>query len=534
MPSEPERGRIAPGVFLLADQVGCGKTKQLIDAAQVVYEAGEIDTVVVVCPAFARGVWADPNPKLGEVAKHSWPSVPYALREYSVLDDDAKQPKVIHSNVPRERLMSGKFLRWVVTNYEFMRRKERLGPLLQYLAGRRYWLVADEGWALSSHSTAQFKAVEKLIRPLVNAPRKHQCKRVTILNGSPADNPLDLFAQFRLLDRSILETKVRDKKGRMVWSGFVDFRARYAQLRPNSDIPQVVGYQNLEELREKTRPYILRRTTRECWDLPPVLDPVLVEAPLSTTNWKIYKQMRDEMVAWLDTEGGMMASVTGQAIVRGLRLMQITSGFLGGVMPMDMHDVGELDFGDDIEAALDAPPVEKVVKELGREKLDAAIKWIQRLDPQPDRLIIWCHFRPEIERTGRAIAEELDRDSFLLYGQQKKDERARAVAALNPDIEPDGPLAVAAQPQAGGAALNLAGASIAICLSQSSSLRVRNQRNGRIDRPGQKNPIRYVDVVATGPKGQRTIDHHILAALRADQDVADWTAATWRSKLLEE
>src|SRR5260370_18209505 len=65
-------------LFMLADEVGAGKSKQVIDSAQILFEdlqrpAQErnwktpIDTVVVTFPAFARGVWANPNAALGEV-----------------------------------------------------------------------------------------------------------------------------------------------------------------------------------------------------------------------------------------------------------------------------------------------------------------------------------------------------------------------------------------------------------------------------------------------------------------------------------
>jgi hypothetical protein len=76
LPSEPERLRVIPGAVLLADQVGCGKTKQQIDAAQVVFEQGEIDTCVVVLPAMARGVWGDPRPSMGEGPPGSSDAVP--------------------------------------------------------------------------------------------------------------------------------------------------------------------------------------------------------------------------------------------------------------------------------------------------------------------------------------------------------------------------------------------------------------------------------------------------------------------------
>lgn len=486
--------------FALMDQVGAGKSKQVIDAAQLLFEAGIIDTVVVTCPAFARGVWSNPDPALGEVAKHSWPSVPFDCREYSVLHPDLHKQRGVWGNYDRAALR----LRWIVSNYEYLRREERLAPLLELIQHDRFLLVCDEAWALKDHSTAQWKAVNKI--------RQH-CQRIVLLNGTPvADDPLDLYAQMRLLHPGILSTRYINKYGKEAWTGYVQFRARYAILKPNVSFPLVTGWQNLEELREKVSPYVLCRQTRDCFDLPPILDPILIEAKLTDATWAIYKQMRDDMVAWLDTGE---ASVAGQAIVRSLRLLQITSGFLGGILPEG-----------DINAA--------AIREIGYEKLDAVIEWLQRLKPQPHRLLVWAVFRAEIERAQRVFEALSSREVHKLYGQQPTAERQAAIRALSPEVQPERPVIVFGNAEAGGAALNLAGASLAITLSRNPKLRVYLQARGRIDRPGQTEPIRYADVVATGPRQQRTIDHHILSALRSKESVAEWTTATWRRKLLEE
>jgi SNF2 family DNA or RNA helicase len=519
---------------LIGDQVGAGKSKQVVDTAQLLFEAKEIDLVLVLTPAFARGVWANPDPALGEVAKHSWDSVPYAAREYSVVNDDlVNTARGLFTNRNMEILKQVPFLRWMVSNYEFIRRDDRLFPLMKYLVRRKFWLVCDESWALSNQNSEQWKASYAI---------RKMAKWITLLNGTPvADTPMDLNAQMKLIDPRILGFEYRDKKGRLKIScADSRFRDYYAQLKPNMTFPVISGWPKLEELRAKVAPYVIRRETRDCFDLPPILDPVMIEARLKDhPTWKMYTQMRDDMVAWLQ-DGD--ASVAKQAIVKGLRLAQITSGFIGGVAKFDPDTVpGEyepgLNFEDQVLTFPEDPEEETVTKEIGREKLDALIEWLSRLSPQPDRLLIWCRFRPEIERTAAAFDGSkpwLDRKAFMLYGQQSKADRAAAIAALNPDIPVDEPVVVVGQPAAGGAGLNLSGASIAINMSEDFSLRIYLQKRGRIDRPGQRNPIRYVDVVATGPKGQRTINHHVLAALRSKEDIAKWTQATWCKKLMEE
>lgn len=480
--------------FMLADEVGAGKSKQIVDTDQILYQARFIDTTLVIAPAGARGVWANPHPALGEVAKHGWDTVKNVTREYSVNHKDALKLSIDPSA-----------LLWMVSNYEFIRRDERLPELLKWAANRKFHLVCDEAWMLKDYGTDQWKAVHKLRR---------LAQRVTLLNGTPiADTPLDLFAQMFMLDKSILGYK---------W--FSHFRARYAILKPNVTFPMIIGWQNLEELRAKVAPYVLRRETRDCFDLPEILDPVLVEVPLTEgSTWKYYKQMRDDMLVFLDSGE---ASVAKQAIVKGMRLAQITSGFLGGIQVMDLEE-GTMIASED-------PP-----KEIGREKLDGLLKWLKQQGRQSNRIIIWARFRAEIERTAAAFNElapdhPLARRMYLLYGGQSKADRDAAVRAMNPETVPEENCGVVGSAQAGGAAVNLAGADLMINISRDFNLRAHLQSRGRIDRPGQRNPIRYVDIVATGPKGQRTIDHHILAALREKEDVARWTTATWKRKLLEE
>jgi hypothetical protein len=43
--------------------------------------------------------------------------------------------------------------------------------------------------------------------------------------------------------------------------------------------------------------------------------------------------------------------------------------------------------------------------------------------------------------------------------------------------------------------------------------------------------VLYVDVIAVGPNGERTVDHHVVASLRKKQDVSDMTARAWKQVL---
>lgn len=82
--------------------------------------------------------------------------------------------------------------------------------------------------------------------------------------------------------------------------------------------------------------------------------------------------------------------------------------------------------------------------------------------------------------------------------------------------------------------MNLAAASWVVHLSHGNSLFLRTQSDDRPHRAGQKKAVNYLDVVATGPAGQRTIDHILVKTLRAREELATWTCSAWVRALEEE
>lgn len=534
--------RTIPGVFAILDEVGCGKTKQVIDASQYLWLKKELDLVLVISPGFARSTWADEDPTLGEVALHAWDIVPNVVHEY-------------HGHYTDLELgASGQQLDWVVTNFEFIRREPRLLDLIDQLKGRRTWLVVDESWCVKNKSD-QTRAVLKL--------RRKRADRATILNGTPlADGkPQDLFYQFAILDPEIIGCK-----------SMTHFKSKYCVVGGFKG-KQVVGYQNLPELNARIAPYVLSRRTRDCFDLPPMLPPITIEARLSDPTWKIYRECRDEMVVWLNGQ----VSVSKQAIVKILRLSQICSGYLGGLEDIDADDAapsandalgiqptnvpmpawlrkaGGLPF-EDTEIHTQAPaqsgtslgglhvgaaPVggrpaitPGVTRELSREKLDAFLHWLDTLAVQPKKLVTWCRFRPELERTTREL-RSIYSTVLNLKGGQSKDDRREVKMLLAPSNQ-QGRGAVVGITGTGAASLNFSAANIMVFMSHDPALIKRTQSIGRIERPGQTQPMLLVDVVATGPKGQKTIDHRTIKALRNKEDMAQWTVAQWRKILQDE
>lgn len=475
---------------VLGDVMRLGKTRQAIDLAQALFERKEIDSAIVVAPGeIARSVWADPEK--GEIVKFT--RVPVELTLIRATKTTTVMNEARWGKVP---------LSWYVTNYELARRPERLSALLG-LASKRTLLILDEGVAVKSPTSKQTRAMYDL---------RQRCGRVVILNGTPSgDNPGDLYAPFKILDPAILGC-----------SNWYQFQAKYAIMggfrrlvkrrdedgkwRKRREPVQIVGWTNLEDLYARTAPFILRRTLDQVFpDMPKALDPVSIEVPLSAESWRRYKQFRDTAI--LELESGRVTAA--QAGVLSLRLSQLTSGYVSGVN------------GDD-------EPVD-----VSREKLDAVLRWHEERLEEDNRFraILWCRFRYEAERLAAELAKRSE--TRLLYGGQTPEERTEAVRLLGPGCE-DRAANLVGIARTGGLGLDLSGASTTGYVSNDYSFIVREQSEARPLGPNQKWPCAYFDWVATGPDGQRTVDHTVLKALRGKEDLASWGATAWAAALREE
>jgi SNF2-related domain len=494
-------------LFFIADKPGSGKSKQVIDAACILYDQGVIDTVLVVCPAQVKIGWYDAD--FGEIVKHVW--VPSLVTEFT-----SRTPIIPHSE---------KELVWAVVSYEFGRDDLYERMLSLELESRKVMFIFDESIRLANWKSRQHKVYKRVAH--------QRADRIVELNGTPGD-PIDMYGQFEILDPSIIGVK-----------NYYHFEARYcikAPISKGSPIKKVVEFTNRDLLDARIKPYILRRE--------PVLSvsriDQIVNSAMTERSWRVYKQMRDSMLAWLDDK----QATASNAMVKGIRLAQITSGILGGVDNVP-NLLSGLTSGDSIslddsnvclEEVVQAAQVDpfpesaddETVVEIGDEKIQGLLEWISaRRKEQPNlRLLVWARFRAEILRLRRAIAAE-GLSTGLIIGGQKKSEREEVIEELTIGSQ-DKPFIVVGQQQAGGMGLNLITCHYTWYQSNTFSYRDREQTEQRTFRKGQKFNCVFVDHIATGPQGQKTIDHHIVKSLRNQESVARWTMADWRRSLLDE
>lgn len=485
--------------FALFDEMGAGKTLQVIVAGQILYELGIINRVIVIAPASVRPVWYDPD--FGELAKHLF--LPSRITEFH-----AK----VRGWFNTEETDKSKLLHWMITNYEFIRSAPRLKQLLP-AATNKTLLILDESSSVKWWKTKQTKACLEL---------REECGRVVILNGTPvANHPGDMYSQGAILSKKILDCK-----------NWFQFKARYGVLGGWQQ-KQIIDWRNVDDIQRRFAPYVLRRLKKDCIDLPSKLPPVVYPIALSEPTWSKYKAMRDDMVAWL-TENS--ASSVQQAIVKIMRLAQITSGFLGGVEEFELDDSALLE---DYEGITQDrfKKTTREVEEIGREKLDFFFQWLDdRLaEDENFKVICWSRFVPEIARNIReAKLRYTGVPIGVVAGGYKKTDREFALRLLDPRTAPKGPAFIFGNPQSGGLGLNMTAARHMFRMSSDYSHYKRAQSDDRIHRPGQLFHTWYGDLVATGPQGQKTIDHITLKSLMKKDNLAEMTTSAWVSELLKE
>lgn len=434
---------------MLALGMGCGKTKVTID---IIQNRGH-KRVLVVAPnkVVKNRVWSK------EFAKHC--VIPYDVIEPMKGSVEAKTAiikKAIAVNASSDMLLV------VVLNYESVWREpfgpsynaknEIVNPGFAMTAGFDL-IVLDESHRAKSHTGKASTFLTKLAK---NIPFK------LALTGTPMPHsPLDIFAQYRILDPGIFGTS------------FGRFRSRYAVMGGYGGY-QLLRYQNEEELRERFF-NIAIQIGSEVLDLPPTQDFTL-KTTLSRDGLRVYKELERDFVAEL-AEGKVTAS---NALTKLLRLQQLTGGYL----PLEQED-GSV-----------------VAKHVDNAKAELLADTLEDL-PLDEPVVVFCRFTADIENVRR-IAKEQGRTCAILSGKEDTLQ----------DWQDGKYNVLAVQIDAGGEGVDFTRSCYVIYYSVGYSLGKYLQSRARAHRPGQTRPTMFYHLVC-----EDTIDEKVLKALEDKADV---------------
>lgn len=447
---------------MLDMEMGCGKTRVAIDTIMAI---PEVRCALVVCPKAVMGVWprelakyADPTEyvvfqrRAGETVRQTAARLWDVMTAYEDVKDVPGTPKKLV----------------LVVNYDSVWRKP-LGDYLIKLADRHEidMVILDE----SHRAKAAGSKVSKYLAMLGRRVSRRLC-----LSGTPmANSPLDVYGQYRFLDRSIFGTSHER------------FLQRYAVLG-GPERKFIVGFKDQQDLMERFRSIAYTCHMSDVADrvkLPEALPPQVIGVELPKRDMATMRDLERDFMA--ECAGGFVTA--GNVLVKLLRMQQVCAGFC---------EVQE------------GPMEAEEVREVNHAKADALRSVLQDLDPA-ERVVVFCVFRHDLDEVRRVALLE-GRPAFELSGREHTLEDWAGEGGVH-----DGHGGViAVQVQAGAEGVDMTCASHAVYFSLPHSLALYEQSRARLHRPGQSRPVSFLHLIAEG-----TVDEAMYGSLQRKRDVID-------------
>ena len=441
-------------VFAYFMEMGTGKSKVLIDNMSMLYDKGKINGVLIIAPKGVYKNWYD-----SEIPTHLADHVQKKVVLWQALINKKQEQKLSVLFKPEMDLHI------LVMNVEAFSTKKGLDFAAKFLSCHETLVAIDESTTIKNPGAKRTKNILRLSK---------LCKYRRILTGSPVTkSPLDLFTQCYFLDPFLLD-----------FTSYYAFRNRYAEMREahfgGRSVQLVTSYKNLDELSETLKNFSYRVLKDDCLDLPKKTFMKRIIQMTPEQN-KVYQQMKKTALAELNGK----VTTTMNVITQLMRMQQITCGHF------------KADDG--------------TIQEIKNNRITELIDTVDEIQ---GKVVIWAHWRNDIETIVKHLKEEYGDNSVVTYyGDTTTEERQEAIKKMQ---DPNSSVRfLVGTPQTGGYGITLTGASTMIYYSNGYDLEKRQQSEARIDRIGQKKPMTYIDIIAEG-----TVDEKIVTSLKKKVNIA--------------
>ncbi len=418
------------GRAILADDMGLGKTIQGIGVAELLARLADIKRVLVVCPASLKSQWQ------GEINRFS------GRTTQIVLGSGAERI---------EQYVSDAF--FTICNYEQVLRDLSAIETVPWDL-----IILDEGQRIKNWESRTSNVIRQLESPFR-----------LVLSGTPLENRLgELFTVTRFVDDELLGPAYQF----------------FNQHHVVDDRGKTLGYQRLDQLREKLRPILLRRTRSEVAKQLPERTDELIRCEATAEQLEIH-----------DANMQVVSQICAKKFMTEMDRLRLQKCLLMARMVCDstfLVDQEEAEYSSKLER-------------LG-ELLTGLIE-----DPTR-KIVLFSEWRRMLDRIERRL-DDLDCEYVRLDGQVPQKKRAVLVERFQTD--PD--CRVICMTNAGSTGLNLQAANTVINVDLPWNPAVLEQRIARAYRMGQKNPVHIYKLVTTGD----TIEERLLDTLASKQDLAD-------------
>lgn len=411
------------GSGLLGDCVGSGKTLMVL----AVIQHTNAQRVLVFCPSSVKYQWQSEIEKfLGE-------------KVVSQVIDGDKKKRIEQWRAPA---------RVFIVNYELL--------LRDFNEMNREWdyVIADEATRISNPQAKQSKLIKKL-----------KAKHRIAMTGTPISN------------RANEVWNVIDFCQPGVMGSYWSFLQKYCLKNQWGGI---YGYQNMNELKQILKRYMIRRTKDEI--LPDLPEKTHIEIPfeLCEQERELYKKIKEEILFEIDkTDINKLENPTTiqYTLCKLLRLQQLT-------------DSMEL---------------------LGENKISSKLTILKDLLPeltQNTKVLIYTKF----SKFANIVERELEQYKPLKITGEVK-ERQEIIDKFNKSDENQ--VMIITDASAYGVNLQHK-CSTVVFLDLPFSLGKKNQVTGRVDRIGQKNNVLIYYLI-----GRKTIDVHIKKIIQKKEELSN-------------
>ena len=398
--------------FILADDMGLGKTTSAVIAA---LEAN-LKKVLIVCPASLKINWkreiANYTDKSVSIVEGKiWESADFVIINYDIL-------KNFHD--PQDRKNS------VILNEGFD------------------LIVVDEAHYIQNTQAARTKIANDII---------NKVGKVWLLTGTPmTSRPMNYYNLLNLVDSPVAFN----------WMGYVRrYCNGYQFTVGRKKIWNVQGASNLEELRDRTKPQVLRRLKEEILDLP---DKIVTPIYLKLKS-RDYEELMGEYYRWFD-----QGQESGSLTVQFSKLM-------------------------------------KVRQVIAEEKIKNTCEIAENIIEQGKKVIIFTNFTDSLNQ----IVEHFGKTAVKLDGSMSKDERQKSVDRFQTDEKIQ---VFAGNIKAAGVGITLTSAEAVIMNDLSFVPSDHSQAEDRAYRYGQKN-----NVLVYYPIFENTIESIIYDILQNKKNI---------------